>query len=276
MRFPCPNCARVALASTLMISGLLFMSCNSEPILAEWHDSATDINGKPDLSELKGLRIKNVNARFVIANDDEQLILAIQTSDEALQRQIEVGGVTLWLTNPKNKHETFGVRYPALARPKGRPEKPIEFMEPGKDRLPLSANVELLSKQGEPRTLSQSDAGVAGVLAETKYEAKTVAHLIALQFDSLAPWMQAGNEITFSLYVPKAEGPKRMRPGGDDFEGKPPMGGGMGGMGRPPGGGGGMGRPGEGMPPGAIGGKEIRIQQTVVLATASTSQTSNP
>lgn len=261
---------RLSVYTLLFALPLLLASCNSEPILAEWHDSATDINGKPDLSELKGLRIKNVNARFVIANDDEQLILAIQTSDEALQRQIEMGGVTLWLTNPQNKRETFGVRYPALTKPKGRLEKPIEFMEPRDNREPRSTNVELLAKTGEPRMLSQSDASFLGVLTETKYEANTVAHLITLQFDSLAPWIQAGNEVTLSLYVPKSAVPKRMRPGGDDFEGKPPMGGGMGGMGRPPGGGGGgMGRPGEGMPPGAIGGKEIKIQQTVVLATAS-------
>lgn len=248
--------------------GLLLVSCNSEPIIAEWHDPATDINGKPDLSELKGLRIKNVNARFVIANDDEQLILAIQTSDEALQRQIEVGGVTLWLTNPQNKRETIGVRYPALPNLNFLIRNlRLDIEKEARDRMlrERGVTVELLAKKGESRMLNPAEANAAGVIAETTSEANTVAHLITLQFDSLAPWMQAGNDITLSLYIPKSEGPRRMRPDGDDFEGRPPMSGDMGGMGRP---GGGMGRRGEGMPSRIIGGKEIRIQQTVVLATA--------
>ncbi|MBL0063127.1 MAG: hypothetical protein IPP40_17010 [bacterium] len=104
MRHTTRICARLALYTFLLTLPLVFVSCNSsEPIKAEWHDAATDMNGKPDLSELKGLHIKDVQARFVIANDNEQLLLAVQTSDEALRHQIEMGGVTVWLTNPKNK-----------------------------------------------------------------------------------------------------------------------------------------------------------------------------
>ncbi len=261
---------RLSVYTLLFALSLVFINCNSsEPIKAEWHDATTDINGKPDFSELKGLRIKDVQARFVIANDDEQLLLAVQTSDEALRQQIEMGGVTLWLTNPKNKKETVGLRYPAMHGPGGPPKNFV--LPPGqtmKDKTldqmdTRPKDVELLSKKSASRMVSLDEARALGVTAETKYEATTVAHSIVIALDSLAPWLQAGDEVILELNVPKLNRPEHMREAGDHQ--RPPMG--MGGGDDGFGGGmrGGRMKPG-GMPPGQIGGKEIRIKQTVVLA----------
>ena len=267
--------ARLSIYTLLLALSLFFISCNSsEPIKAEWHDAASDMNGKPDLSELKGLRIKDVQARFVIANDNEQLILAVQTSDEALRRQIEMGGVTVWLTNPKDKKEAIGFRYPAMHGPGGPPKN---FVLPAGqtvkddmiDRMVTRPrDVELLQRKSANRMLSLDDAQALGITAETKYEATTVAHSIVIAFDSLAPWLQAGDEVMLELNVPKLERRERMH---DGEHGRPPMGigggdddcGGVGGMR------GGKMRRGEGMPPGMSGGKEIKIRQTVVLATGT-------
>ncbi len=274
MRHTTRFCAQLALYAILHALPLFIVSCNSsEPIKAEWHDAATDMNGKPDLSELKGLRIKDVQARFVIANDNEQLILAVQTSDEALRRQIEMGGVTVWLTNPKDKKETIGFRYPAIHGPGGPPKNfVLPAGQTGKDDMidrmdTRPRDVELLQRKSANRMLSLDDAHTLGITAETKYEATTVAHSIVIAFDSLAPWLKAGDEVMLELNVPKLDMPKHMREMGNHE--RPPMGmgggdddfGGVGGMR------GGKMRRGEGMPPGMRGGREIEIRQTVVLAT---------
>jgi len=258
------------ITTALLAVSLGLGGCNSKSIQAEWHDRASDINGKPDLSEFKGLRLKEVNARFVIANDSEQLILAVQTSDEMLQRQLEMGGVTLWLTNPKNKKESFGVRYPARnARPE-RPEKPIEFMEPQQNHE--DGLVELLDRAMPARKLTLEAAKLAGVTAETSYESMSAAHSLVIALAERAPWLQPGHEVMLELSVPEMKRPKGMGDG-DERRG-PPGGGGDDGFG-PMGGAGGMrggkhgGPPPTGERPDLTSGKEIRVKQMVVLATGA-------
>ncbi len=276
MRHKTSVCAQFALYPILLIMLLLFVSCNSsEPIKAEWHDAATDVNGKPDLSELKGLHIKDVQARFVIANDNEQLLLAVQSSDEALRQQIEMGGVTVWLSNPKNKKETVGFRYPVMHGPGGPPKN---FVLPAgqtmKDKMidrmdTRPKEIELLSKKSPSRMVSLDEARALGVSAETNYEATTTAHSIVMMFDSLAQWLKAGDEVMLELNVPKLEMPKHMREAGDHE--RPPLGmggdDGFGGIGGAGGMRGGRGGPPGGMPRGDSGGKEIRVTQMVLLAT---------
>ncbi|MBK6765133.1 MAG: hypothetical protein IPG71_02135 [bacterium] len=240
--------------------------CRSEPIPSEWHDRGSDINGKPDLSEFKGLRLKDVNARFVIANDSEQLILAVQTSDEMLQRQLEVGGMTLWLSNPKNKKESCGVRYPAMPKRPEHPGKPLEFMEP--NREPHSGNVELLDRAMPERMMTTEAAKLAGIVAETSYESMTAAHSIVIDLAARAPWLHAGDEVLLELTVPEVKPPKAMREDGERRG--PPVGGGddgfgpMGGAGRMRGGQ--RGGPPKGERPNQSGGKEISVTQVIKLA----------
>lgn len=251
--------------TALLAVSLALSGCRSTPIPAEWHDRASDINGKIDLAEFKGLRLKDVNARFVIANDSEQLILAVQTSDEMLQRQLEMGGVTLWLTNPKNRKESFGIRYPARnARPE-RPEKPIEFMEPAQNRD--DGLVELLDRALPARKMTVDAARLVGITAETTYESMTAAHSLVIALAERAPWLQPGNEVLLELSVPEAKPPKGMR--NDEDRRGPPAGGGDDGFG-PMGGAGGLRGGHRGGPPPTerpdlSTGKEINVKQMVVL-----------
>jgi hypothetical protein len=259
---------------TLFVFSTSIMSCRSTPLQAEWHDQAMDLNGKPDWSEFKGLRIQDVQARFVVANDAAQMLFAVQTSDEALMRQIEMGGVTLWLTNPRNKQESFGVRYPARPHD-GRREMgpPAEGISRDQMMTRPAASVEFLAKKSAGRTLSEAEATSAGVIAESTQEVATAAYTLALQFRDVAPWLGAGSEVELRVEVPelkmrRPESGEQARP-----QGRPPMGdedfGGMGG-----GMGGGMrGGPRGGPPAGEMNhrstGKAIRITQRVILATAN-------
>ncbi|MCB1060423.1 MAG: hypothetical protein KDB65_09340 [Calditrichaeota bacterium] len=260
---------RGALFAALLGFALMIVSCNSEPIQSEWHDKAMDLNGKPDLSEFKGLRIKDVQARFVIANDADEILLAVQTGNEAVRRQIEMGGVTLWLTNPKNKKESVGVRYPARLGPKDqRREFAPEEFSPDRTKVKFdrpSANVEVLAKKSASRMLSEADAKDAGIFAESKYETATSAYTLAINFAAAAPWLAAGDEVELRVEVPKM---KMKRPDGEFGEGQrrgPPMGGDDFG-----GGGGGMRGGKRGGSPSGIAnrsaGKAIKIVQRVVLA----------
>ncbi|MCB9358187.1 MAG: hypothetical protein H6505_06400 [Calditrichaeota bacterium] len=256
----------------LFCSSLFLGGCNSTPIQSEWHNAAMDQNGKPDIGEFKGLRIQDVQARFVIANDAEKMLFAVQTGDEALRRQIEMGGVTLWLTNPKNKKESVGLRYPARMRPKDMQKEfaPEEF-SPDQNKVKMdrpSANVEVLNKNSGSRMLSESEAKEAGILAESSYEATTSAYTLAINFAEAAPWLHAGDEVELRVEVAKL---KMKRPDGDgDHQRRGPPGGGDDGFGPMSGGGGMRGGKHGGPPMGEMGkrsgGKEIRIVQRVVLA----------
>jgi hypothetical protein len=272
MKFCTPACARGALFTTLLSFTLFLISCSSKPVQSEWHDRTMDMNGKADLGEFKGLRIKDVQARFVIANDSEEILLAVQTGDEALRRQIEMGGVTLWLTNPKNKKESVGVRYPARVMPGDmRREFAPEEFSPDQMKVKIdrpSANVEVLDKISDGKMLSEAEAKEAGIFAESNYEANTAAYTLAINFAEAAPWLHAGDEVELRVEVAKM---KMRRPDGDgDHERRgPPIGDSEFG-----GGGGGM-RGGKrgGPPSGEMGnrsaGKEIKITQRVVLATGA-------
>ncbi len=261
--------ARLIFLTAILILSLALAGCKSTPLAAEWYAAAFDINGQPDLGEFKGLRIPDVQARFVIANDDERLLLSIQTTDEALRRQVHIGGVTLWLTNPQDRRETFGVRYPALPQRGVRPREQIGPHDIGSDAPPFMQDQQpqalaILDADGRgERVMSADSARALGLDAVTRHEARTVAHVIAITLDSLAPWLKAGDEVLLSLEIPKIEEPTRV-PDDGERRGRPT--GAMGGMGNGGNRGGHPGGPPGSTAPHAETGKAIRITQMLALA----------
>ena len=183
-----------------------------------------------------------------VRNDEEGLYVALVVSDEGLVRQIQGGGLTLWVDPTGGDAKTFGVQFP-LGRGDGPPSDGGREAFPAREGAstpPAAAPAfdRLAVRTGEDETgpaVSPDDVEGLDAAASVQFGQMTYEMRIPLRGRSLAMGATPGESIALGLETAEPERPESP-PGGRVPGGAGGPGGTMmeppsGGMGGPPPGG---------------------------------------
>lgn len=112
----------------LTIESIVFvitMSCSPKVVDVnknQWQDKGAIADGNP--SEWQALRYTNKNTRLTydLSNDDQNLYICIQASDETTQLKILKAGMSVWIDTTGGKHEHVGILFPFIDKNSALPE----------------------------------------------------------------------------------------------------------------------------------------------------------
>lgn len=93
---------------------ILFLSgCRTIELTSYWREGEIKIDGNSDEWQGKTWMIKDIkNVLFGFMNDDDYLYLLFTFGDRTLQRQVAMGGLTIWFDRKGGNEKRFGIHYP--------------------------------------------------------------------------------------------------------------------------------------------------------------------
>lgn len=268
-------CIALGLALVLCAGCSSTASVASQPVTSPVTVDGSEADWQTALQRVKGLD----GAFLGVRNDGEDLYVALVVSDEALARQIAMGGLTLWLDPEGGKEKTLGVQFPLGRRGMGGPPEGFDPRSAGGARpdsagarrgpgaMPAPSFDQLAIRRGEDDAGTPQPAdGSAGVTAAGALNAGQLVYEVRIPLRGNGLVIREGDEIGLGLETAEVERPERGQGGPPSGRmGGPPSGG----MGGPPSGG--MGGPPSGgrsgPPPGGPGGRGPAGEQADPLDT---------
>lgn len=206
----------------------------------EWQSALTPIEDEDGLA--MGVR-----------NDAQDLYLTLVVTNESLIRQITTRGLTVWFDAEGGNDKQLGIEFPigrVTSQRRGRGERPEDEawssqQDGGMRELPTPRTDRLALRYApdEPGERYPIDS-VTGVHVAASLETRTLVYELRVPLRSdgdFALGVAPGTEVGVGLETPEFERPDRSRPRLSP----------EGGVDRP-----GGGPPGEGSPPGEIGGRQ--------------------
>jgi hypothetical protein len=275
------------------------LSCQGKSLDMDsaWRTGEIRIDGSDTEWQNDLAYVESANVSVGAFNDAESLYLCLVTTDAAVQRQIRMGGLTVWMDATRKNRKTFGIRFP-VARPggpggpdgMGKPEAlaDAETMETRRGEMKMAfeamqASVEILGPEEKDRQeVPFSHAG--GLEAKIGFENGRFVYELKVPLVRAASTpvaVAAENPVAVSTcfktekFRPGEGGERQAGGRGPGGEGPPP--GGMGGMDQSGFGGGSGGPPPGGMdrgpmrerPSGPGSEKPMQVWIEIRLATAA-------
>lgn len=145
---------------TALLMLVVLFGCKAVEISSYWSTADLAVDGSNKDWEGKTWIIKGVDGIVIgFMNDDKYLYLSFAVSDRVLQRQVALGGLTVWFDRAGGEDESFGIRYPIdpdISDPRSDRRRPALDQAFGKDSLPafpekFSDELEILGPAEEDR-----------------------------------------------------------------------------------------------------------------------------
>ena len=245
------NIKQSLIACAIAILVLCTVGCDEQELNSNWLDREIIIDAKSDewLNTLYYFESEMLSIGFF--NDENHLYVCMLAEHPMLQAQVVSQGFTLWFDPAGGKEKAFGIKFPIGMQ--GVREQ-MDFMRTQESELNREkmreafeqslTDLEILGPGGAKRRISVEEA--KGIEIKVRNETGLFVYelRIPLQSDEEHPYAvgaNAGASVGVGLEIPEIDKDEMKRAieermGG--ASGRPPSGGGMGGMG------GGMGRRG--------------------------------
>ena len=245
------NIKQSLIACAIAILVMCTVGCDEQELNSNWRDREIIIDAKSDewLNTLYYFESEMLSIGFF--NDENHLYVCMLAEHPMLQAQVVSQGFTLWFDPAGGKEKAFGIKFPIGMQ--GVREQ-MDFMRTQESELNREkmreafeqslTDLEILGPGGAKRRISVEEA--KGIEIKVRNETGLFVYelRIPLQSDEEHPYAvgaNAGASVGVGLEIPEIDKDEMKRAieermGG--ASGRPPSGGGMGGMG------GGMGRRG--------------------------------
>jgi hypothetical protein len=177
---------------------LIIVGCNTVEIDSTWVNHNIIVDGLRG-SDWDGVMLK-INDQPVgigVQNDDDYIYLLFTTYDRNLQRDIFIGGLTIWFDSSGSDNKIFGIHFPLMADQKKLSEVP--GMKEGKlpdegerfEKIPFNVtDMEITGRTGESKLR-------VNVNQLKQIEAKIDASDGSLTYELRVPFKDAGLDPYF-------------------------------------------------------------------------------
>lgn len=186
----------------------------------------------------------SVRCSYAIANDGNNLYIAVKVADRMQQMKLVNGGTEVWIDAKAKKKKNLGIKFPIGGEAMTMPNRNGGQQQPDKEAMKREMRNKMLNMELEG--FKPEFNGVQSVYSVSQVkpvidwnEKDELIYELAIPFAALPPEAAASlNEVTIGIIIKGLQMPSGF-PGGGPGGGGMPAGGPPAGM-RPPGGGGGM------------------------------------
>lgn len=91
---------------------VLFVQCSHQTVNSHWADEAIAVDGEIGEWETAMYYDEKLDASYGIQNDGEYLYVAFETGNQALQRQLLMSGLVIWVNDTGDKTRDVGFKFP--------------------------------------------------------------------------------------------------------------------------------------------------------------------
>jgi hypothetical protein len=253
----------ICIALLTVLTALIFSGCGPKLLNAVWLAPSLRVENQPDWWNMPAYQNSDLSGRVIVANDSNSLYLGLYSSDHRLAGRLKGRGLTVWLSNPDNKNNRLGLRYPVGMWESGANIRPNRYL-PSADLSP-DAMDDMLKLQNDDVEFMCRDSALSGrktpeaadslgVHARFVQTQTALEYTMQIRFSGpVLSWLKPGARVQVALDSPAMSRPKGRAEGRPDEGGRQHGGGFGGGEGRR---GGGMGRRGAGGEEGEGGSRE--------------------
>jgi hypothetical protein len=241
-----PSLRLLAVWGIIILCFVLGSGCGSELLKSSWLKQSSIINDAPDWMNLPAYQVDEINGSITLVNDSSAVYVRLYSHDRRLGSRIRGAGMTVWLTDPKDKTRRIGVHYPMGFHGGQHPGNSEHYLP--KTDMPAETMVDMMNAQGrEDVEIISADTSING--RKTPDQAEQLGLRCALsEADSaaeytlkigggrLASWLQPGIRASIEVDSPAIDWQRRRERGGESSgsEGRRggeggPFGGGIGG-----------------------------------------------
>jgi hypothetical protein len=219
---------------------LVVWGCGSQTLKSVWLDTSASPDSEPDWLNLSSYTLEKFGGTMTLANDSTLLYVRLSTPNRRVAQRLQGRGLTVWLTDPKDKSHRFGIHYPIGMHDSLR-HRQREHLLPDANLPPTAMEglmnlpdqgLEILSADstlfGRKTLIEAENLGVRATLNETT---GITEFTLRIETARLAPWITAGSKVLLTVDSPamnRSEGGGEHRDRGGF---RPGMGGGEGGGG---------------------------------------------
>ena len=112
-------------AYAIFLTQICFFNCAKQSISSFWADESMTIDGEISEWQAAMQYDEKLDASYGFQNDDEFLYVALETGNPALQRQLLMSGLVIWVNDTGDKTKDIGFKFPRGLMERQRPSRDV-------------------------------------------------------------------------------------------------------------------------------------------------------
>ena len=223
----------------VVLAGVAIHGCGPDLLKSNWLSLSAVVQGGPDWQKTGSYRFDDLNGTAAMVNDSSTLYFRFTSNDRRLAQRFRRTGLTIWITNPLNKHEKLGVGFP-VGRSESENATHADHLLPSGDLQPAqlagmldvqNGNVLITSPDSSMSGRKTHDEAVRlGIITQLSEGESATEYQLRVTMGRIAPWIKPGSRVLVEVDSPAGERKKfnegeehekrgswgGMRPGGGD------------------------------------------------------------